>query len=106
MTQKSGRFWPWFVAALLAATAVGQGIMLYAATHDPTFAVVPDYYERAVAWDSTLAIEEASDALGWHATATLTRDGGARLNVANRLYPTVRDLDAGGLKEDWGTFWR
>ncbi|MDT8345133.1 MAG: YjbH domain-containing protein, partial [Thermohalobaculum sp.] len=35
----------------------------------------------------------------------VTRDGGQRLNVANRLYPTVRDNDRGGLRTRWGGFW-
>ncbi|MBK0399639.1 YjbH domain-containing protein [Limibaculum sp. M0105] len=35
----------------------------------------------------------------------VTRDGGQRLIVANRLYPTVRDNDRGGLKTRWGGFW-
>lgn len=36
----------------------------------------------------------------------LTRDGGARLIVENRLYGAVRDADAGRLQENWGNFWR
>lgn len=82
-----GMFWPWFVALLLAATAVAQGIMLYAATHDPTFSIEPDYYRKAVAWDSVMARERASAALGWRAVATMVPDGrGAatlRLSIAD-----------------------
>ncbi|MEM7506169.1 MAG: YjbH domain-containing protein [Pseudomonadota bacterium] len=35
----------------------------------------------------------------------LTRDGGARLKVANRLYPLVRDFDRQHLRANWGSFW-
>ncbi|MCL5777810.1 YjbH domain-containing protein [Limibaculum sp. FT325] len=35
----------------------------------------------------------------------VTRDGGQRLIVANRLYPMVRDADRGGLRTRWGGFW-
>ena len=35
----------------------------------------------------------------------LTRDGGQRLQVANRLYPLVEDMDRGGLRTGWGSFW-
>lgn len=35
----------------------------------------------------------------------VTRDGGARLEVANRLYPMVQDNDRGGLRTRWGGFW-
>lgn len=36
----------------------------------------------------------------------LTRDGGARLEVFNRLYPIVREADRTDLQKDWGNFWR
>jgi hypothetical protein len=34
------------------------------------------------------------------------RDGGARLNVQNRLYNTVRDAHEPELRKSWGRFWR
>lgn len=36
----------------------------------------------------------------------VTRDGGARLNVAGRLYDTVQGLQQSDLREGWGRFWR
>jgi nitrogen fixation protein FixH len=38
----------------------------------------PDYYDKAVAWDSTLALETRSRELGWQLDASLTpaADGG------------------------------
>ncbi|RVT85377.1 YjbH domain-containing protein [Rhodobacteraceae bacterium CCMM004] len=36
----------------------------------------------------------------------VTRDGGARLNVSDRLYPRVRDYHRNGLEEQWGRVWR
>ncbi|WP_157802079.1 YjbH domain-containing protein [Brevirhabdus pacifica] len=36
----------------------------------------------------------------------ITRDGGARLNVQDRLYKTVRGYQDPGLAEQWGRFWR
>ena len=38
--------------------------------------------------------------------ASLTRDGGARLNVEGRLYETVRDGGRADLEDGWGRFWR
>jgi nitrogen fixation protein FixH len=35
------------------------------AVGDPSFAVVPDYYQKAVDWDEQKAERAASDALGW-----------------------------------------
>jgi hypothetical protein len=37
---------------------------------------------------------------------SLSSDGGAQLNIANRLYPTVRDLDKRRLGRSWGEFWQ
>ena len=34
------------------------------------------------------------------------RDGGARLNVPNRLYETVRPYHSQALGNEWGRFWR
>ncbi|WP_411976625.1 YjbH domain-containing protein [Sulfitobacter faviae] len=36
----------------------------------------------------------------------LTRDGGARLKVRNRLYESVRSYHTPELKDSWGRFWR
>ncbi len=33
-------------------------------------------------------------------------DYGARLNVANPLYPTIRDYDAKDYELRWGAFWQ
>ena len=37
---------------------------------------------------------------------SLQRDGGARLEVTNRLYPMVRDLHSRNLDASWGTVWQ
>jgi hypothetical protein len=37
---------------------------------------------------------------------SLTRDGGARLNVRGRLYETVRDYHSPEVAKTWGRFWR
>jgi hypothetical protein len=36
---------------------------------------------------------------------SLSSDGGAQLNIANRLYPTIRRLQKPRLEESWGSFW-
>ena len=80
---ESGRLWPWFIAALLVATAGGQFVMAYAATHDPTFAVEPDYYRKAVAWDTTMLRERENLKLGWRAHGSMVRSGaGAEVRIA------------------------
>jgi len=36
----------------------------------------------------------------------LARDDGARLDISNRLYPLVRDVDRNRLGENWAAFWQ
>jgi len=38
--------------------------------------------------------------------ADLARDDGARLNIDNRLYTLVRDVDRARLRDNWGSFWQ
>jgi nitrogen fixation protein FixH len=66
-------------------------VIIWAATHDPSFAIEPDYYRKAVAWDARLAQERANAALGWTATATL-----ARASARARAAIVLSLRDAGG----------
>jgi hypothetical protein len=36
----------------------------------------------------------------------LTRDGGQRLEVSNRLFGVVAETDSAALREDWSSFWK
>ena len=36
----------------------------------------------------------------------VTRDGGARVNINDRLYETLRDTHQPALADTWGRFWR
>jgi nitrogen fixation protein FixH len=68
--------WPLLVIGALAAQ-MGFGFwMMHVAGSDPNFAIEPDYYARAVNWDSTMAQSRRDHALGWRAVATLARAAG------------------------------
>ncbi|MHB1328795.1 MAG: FixH family protein [Gemmatimonadales bacterium] len=71
------RIWPTAIAlVLLGNVALGITLMRVASA-DPHFAVEPDYYRRAIGWDTTQARANQSAALGWqvHPTlAALSRD--------------------------------
>lgn len=69
--MQRGWYWPWIIVTLLVLTAAGQGVMLYAATHDRTFSIEPDYYQKAVAWDTVMQQQSANRALGWQARASI-----------------------------------
>ncbi|MFI5312175.1 MAG: FixH family protein [Gemmatimonadales bacterium] len=82
--MKKGWYWPWLIVALLVATAAGQGVMLYASTHDPSMVIEPDYYQKAVAWDSQMAQDSVNRALGWRAGVAVGAidSDGAEVSVA------------------------
>jgi nitrogen fixation protein FixH len=66
--------WPTTIVVVLVIQ-IGFGIwMARVAGNDPNFAIEPDYYKRAVNWDSTMAQSRRDRALGWQATATLRHD--------------------------------
>ena len=77
MKFRRGAHWPWLISAALLFTVGVNVVILFAANSDRNGSVVePDYYRKAVAWDSTMARRAASDRLGWTAMATLVRRAG------------------------------
>jgi len=71
--MKKGMGWPIGVVVILGATVAANIVVMRLANDDPAFAIEPDYYKKAVAFDSTLAEEQRSLALGWTATSSLER---------------------------------
>jgi nitrogen fixation protein FixH len=63
----SGRLWAWAPGVLLATLLGTQLTVLHSVLDDPSFALEPDYYRKAVAWDARQQLERESQALGWHA---------------------------------------
>jgi nitrogen fixation protein FixH len=66
-TPRRRRFpvWGWIVVAMLLVHASAMVFAAVIATRDPNFAVLPDYYRRAVAWDETKEKLQHSADLGW-----------------------------------------
>lgn len=67
----TGRAWIAAVVAILAATVALNLAVLRLAKADPSFAVEPDYYRRALRWDDELAQRRRNAALGWRASPAL-----------------------------------
>lgn len=61
----SGRCWPVLILALLVGGAGANIALMVIATRDASFAVEPDYYEKAVHWDDVMRQETRNAALGW-----------------------------------------
>lgn len=85
-----GWYWPWLLAAGMGGVVVANVGMAVVATSDANGSVVePDYYRKAVQWDSTMALRAASDALGWRADVAIAGAVGAPARLELRL--TDRD---------------
>ena len=81
---KRSTWWPIGIVAILTLT-VGANVWIYAvANADHGIAIEPDYYKKAVAWDSTMAQARENRTLGWRVTpvlAAFTARDGADLRV-------------------------
>lgn len=90
--MKSGMGWPIGVATILAATVVANVVVMRIASDDPSFAVEPDYYRKAVHFDSTMAQERQNLSLGWGFDATLDAIAdGQPTRLAVRLHDAASD---------------
>ncbi|MCC6243618.1 MAG: FixH family protein [Gemmatimonadaceae bacterium] len=87
--MKAGMGWPIGIAVVLGATVVANIVVMNIANGDAAFAIEPDYYKKAVAFDSTMATEQRSIALGWSAVSTLIAG-----DSVGRPVLTVTILDA------------
>jgi nitrogen fixation protein FixH len=63
--------WPIGIATILLLSAGANILVMFIARADPAFAVEPDYYQKAVGWDATMAQQRANTILGWQADASL-----------------------------------
>ncbi|HEY9227934.1 MAG TPA: FixH family protein, partial [Gemmatimonadaceae bacterium] len=83
--MKPGAAWPYGIAAVLTLTVAANVALYYVAGRDPSFAIEPNYYAKALAWDSTLAQARRNQAFGWRVTPALAafsrESGGARLSI-------------------------
>jgi nitrogen fixation protein FixH len=57
--------WVGIIVGLLIGNAVGVAVLIATSSGEARRRVLPDYYERAAAWDETMAEAQASVELGW-----------------------------------------
>lgn len=81
--MKPAALWPLAVIAVLAVTVGANAWLLWEARDPNGAAIEPDYYRKAVAWDSTASRTARSEALRWSADASLgaSADGRAHVRV-------------------------
>ena len=83
-TVKGARAWPAAIVAVLAVTVAANAYLLHVATDRNGAVVEPDYYRKALAWDSTAALNARSEVLGWQLVAAigpLDRAGTGRVSA-------------------------
>ena len=88
--RRRGLLWVWLPVALLSLSFLGAITTAAIAVSDPSFAVEPDYYQKALNWDEHQAALERSARLGWKATLRI----GAGV-VGSEVVVELRDRSGG-----------
>ena len=91
--------WPLFIVGLLSMSVATVAITVVAARSDGGPQVIDDYYQKAVNWDETVALQAASDALGWQAEVVILPSHEASRPVEI----TLRDREGLPITEAQGT---
>ncbi len=70
LPENSSRAWVWpaIIIGVLSVHAIACLIVVMIASNDPSQAIIPDYYEKAVAWDDHQKQLADNAALGWTCT--------------------------------------
>ncbi|MGE0441866.1 MAG: FixH family protein [Gemmatimonadales bacterium] len=74
--------WPMAIIGVLAVTVGANGYLLYEANRGMA-AIEPDYYQKAVAFDSTMAQARRNATLGWRVVAALDAGGTLTATIAD-----------------------
>jgi len=80
--MKEPRLFPGMIFGLLGLNFVLVGSMLFFAHSDRSFAVEPEYYQKAIAWDETAAQQQFNTSLAWSPAISLG-DVGALGRIIN-----------------------
>lgn len=92
--MKQGMGWPIGVTTILALTVAANIVVMRIANDDPSFSVEPDYYRKAVHFDSTMAQQRANLALGWGFDTAIDSIGDGK---HTRVSVALRDASAAPL---------
>ncbi|MFN8579976.1 MAG: FixH family protein [Gemmatimonadaceae bacterium] len=83
--MKRGMWWPIGITIVLSLVVISNVWIAIVASDPNALAVEPDYYEKAVHFDSTMQQEARNTRLGWQLVPSLgavSPDSGAELRVA------------------------
>lgn len=82
--------WRWgsLIVGLLSLQVAGGIAAIVLASGDPSVGIVPDYHEKALHWDDEVALQTASQALGWDCEISQLDDSssvaGLRITLTDR----------------------
>lgn len=92
LARRAAWFWGTLVVTFLGMQVAIGAVAIVLATGDPSVAVVPDYYQKALDWDKSMEAQRVSDLLGWTANIQI----GEPLDQTGQRYLSVRVLDSAG----------
>ena len=85
-------FWPIFLTSLISIHIVSVVVMVIVATHDSSFAVEPDWYQKGLHYEQTAQQQRANSRLGW----SVQLEVGQPLTGTNQRNVTCTVLDRAG----------
>ena len=90
--EQGAWLWPALIAGALTIHAVVCLTVTLVVTRDPSFAVEPEYYRKAIQWDAAAAQLRADKALGW----TVKMETGPRSGILGERRLACRLADREG----------
>jgi nitrogen fixation protein FixH len=85
-------FWPIFLTSLISIHIVSVMVMVIVATHDSSFAIEPDWYQKGLHYEQTAQQQHENGRLGW----SVQLDVGPPLTGTNRRNVSCKVFDRAG----------
>lgn len=86
--KRKGWVWPVAIALVLLLSAGSNIAVMLVARNDLSFAIEPDYYQKALHWDEVMEQEQRNLALGWSIDARIELGSESR---PGRVVILIRD---------------
>jgi nitrogen fixation protein FixH len=85
-------FWPILLTSLISIHIVSVVVMVIVATHDSSFAIEPDWYQKGLHYEQTAQQQRENNRLGWSVQIEI----GEPLSGTNRRNVSCTVLDRAG----------
>jgi len=91
--MRASTAWPMFILGIALMSLSGATWLVYAAHSDPSFAVEPDYYSKAVRWDETAHQAQENKRLGWQVSIARMTAESVSVRVLDKDNNPIDDAD-------------